>query len=396
MLVLTTILGMGLTSNAANSQIKIMLDGKELVSDQAPRLESNYTLVPIRVIAENLGGYVGYDGTTKQVTIETADHKISLTVNSKTATVDGKSVSMDIPMRNLGNRTFVPLRFISENLGADVNYIGSTRTVTVNYFSKMSGTLKIDGSTTIQPIADAAAKALMNMNSGKLTVTVTGGGSGVGVKDAAAGAVNIGNSSAALTAAQKAQYPDLVQTQIGSDAIAVIVNKSNPVKNLSKQQVFDIFTGKIVNWKAVGGNDAPILVQVRESTSGTASSFFDLAIKPIDSKAIIPTGFTPNISSGALMQAVNANPNAIGYDSYGFIDPAKTKAISIEDIECTDNNVNALVWPYTRSLVMLTKNNPTGLSAMFINYVRSLEGQKILSSMDYILLRNKFAKQVGK
>lgn len=396
LLVLTTILGMGIPAGAATQGIKIVLDGKELVSDQAPRLESNYTMVPIRVIAENLGGYVDYNGATKQVTIETADHKISLIINSKTAVVDGKNIEMDVPMKNYSGRTFVPVRFISENLGADVNYIGSTKTVTIKYFSKMTGTLKISGSTTIQPISDAAAKALMALNPGNLTVTVTGGGSGVGVKDAAAGAVNIGNSSASLTAAQIAQYPDLVQTQVGSDAIAIIINKSNPVKNLTKQQIFDIFTGKTVNWKDVGGNDAPILVQVRESTSGTAASFYDLAIKPLDSKAKVPSGFTPNISSGALMQAVNANVNAIGYDSFGFIDPAKTKAISIESIECTDNNVNALIWPYTRSLVMLTKSTPSALNAMFINYVRSLEGQEILSDMEYIILRNKYAKPVSR
>lgn len=390
-MIFSLVLGMGLTASAADGNVKIVLDGSVLAVDQAPRFEDNFTLLPVRAIAEALGGMVSYDNATKRVVIKTADHTLQMELNNRYAIVDGKTAIMDIPMRGFSGRTFVPARFVAENLGADVSYDSGNKTVIIKYFSKMSGSLKISGSTTIQPVADATALKLMDMNKGKLTIAVTGGGSGVGVKDAAAGTVNIGNSSAALTESQKATYPDLVQTFIGSDAIAVIVNNANPVKNLTKQQVFDIFTGKTTNWKDVGGNDAPILVQVRESTSGTASSFFDLAIKEIDSKAKIPAGFTPNISSGALAQAVVSNPNAIGYDSYGFIDPKTVKCVGIEGIDCTDNNVNAMIWPYTRSLVMLTKGTPNGLAAMFENYVRSTEGQKILVDKSYIELRNKFA-----
>jgi phosphate transport system substrate-binding protein len=390
-LVFSLVLGMGLTVSAADDSVKIVLDGSVLAVDQAPRFEDNFTLVPVRAIGEALGGIVDYDNATKRVVIKTADHTLQMELNNKYAIVDGKTVTMDIPMRGFSGRTFVPARFVAESLGADVTYASSTKTVNINYFSKMTGSLKISGSTTIQPVADAASLKLMDMNKGKLTITVAGGGSGVGVKDADAGTVNIGNSSAALTAAQKVTYPQLVQTYIGSDAIAVIMNKANPVKNLTKQQVFDIFTGKVTNWKDVGGNDAPILVQVRESTSGTASSFFDLAVKGIDANAKIPATFTPSISSGSLAQAVISNPNAVGYDSYGFIDPNAVKAVAVEGIECTDNNVNAMIWPYTRSLVMLTKGTPTGLSAVYINYVRSTEGQKILTDKAYIVLRNKYA-----
>jgi phosphate transport system substrate-binding protein len=390
-LVFSLVLGMGLVASAADDSVKIVLDGKVLAVDQAPRFEDNFTLIPVRAIGEALGGIVDYDNATKRVVIKTADHTLQMELNNRYAMVDGKSVAMDIPMRGFSGRTFVPARFVAESLGADVTYVSASKSVNIKYFSKMTGSLKISGSTTIQPVADGATIKLMDMNKGRLTVTVAGGGSGVGVKDAVAGTVNIGNSSAALTNAQKATYPKLVQTFIGSDAIAVILNKANPVKNLTKQQVFDIYTGKITNWKDVGGNDAPILVQVRESTSGTAASFFDLAIKAIDSKAKVPATFTPSISSGALAQAVMSNPNAIGYDSYGYIDPKTVHAVAVEGIDCTDNNVNAMIWPYTRSLVMLTQGTPTGLSAVFINYVRSTEGQKILTDNAYIELRNKYA-----
>lgn len=391
-LVISLVLGMGLAVSAANDTGKIILDGKVLAATQTLRSEGNTTLVPVRVIVEALGGVVNYDNATKRVVVTTADHKIELELNNRYALVDKKTATMDVPMRGFDGSTFVPANFIAESLGADVTYESASKTVTIKYFSKMTGSLKLSGSTTIQPVADAAALKVMDMNKGKLTVAVTGGSSGVGKTDAAAGTVNIGNCSAALTAADKATYPELVETMIGSDAVAVIINNANPVKNLTKQQIFDIFTGKTTNWKDVGGNDAPILVQVRESTSGTAASFFDLAVKPISGTAKIPTSFTPSISSGTLAQAVISNPNAIGYDSFGYIDPKAVKAVAIESIECTSNNVNAMIWPYTRSLVMLTKGAPTGLSAMFINYVRSTEGQKIMIDKDYIALRNEFAK----
>lgn len=390
-LVVSMLFGMGIAANAATN-VKIVLDGKTLTSDQEPRFENNFTLVPIRVISEALGGEVGYNSAAKKVTITTSDHMIELAQDSKSATVDGKTVSMDVPMRNFGGRTFVPARFISENIGAQVEYLSASKTVSITYFSNMSGKLTLSGSTTIQPFADAIAKTLMDKNSSKLSVTVTGGGSGVGIKDAEAGTVNIGNSSAALSASEKSANPDLVQTQIGSDAIAMIVNKKNPVKTLTKEEVYKIFTGKIVNWKDVGGNNAPILVQVREATSGTAKSFFDLAVKKFDSKAVIPTSFTPSISSGTLMQAVAANENAIGYDSFGYINDT-VKPLAVEDIDCTFNNAFSGVWPYTRALVMLTKGAPSDLTAKYINFARSTEGQKAMTDMDYIPLRDTYIKK---
>ena len=121
-LVFSIVLSMGLTAAAATTGVKIMLDGKELASDQEPRFESDYTLVPIRVIAEALGGEVGYNNATKQVTVTTADHTMAFKVDSKTATVDGKSATMDVPLRGFGGRTFVPISFISRNLGAEISY----------------------------------------------------------------------------------------------------------------------------------------------------------------------------------------------------------------------------------------------------------------------------------
>jgi phosphate transport system substrate-binding protein len=395
-LVVSMLLAMGLSVNAA-SNAKVMLDGKELGSDQA-RFEGSVALLPLRAIAEGLGGMVEYNAATRKIVITTAVYQMEFSSESKTATVDGNIITMDTPLRGFAGKNYISENFVEKYFDADVTYNSSTNIVNVTFCTNMSGTLKLSGSTTIYPIAQEAADQLMKLNSGKLTVSVLQGGSGVGKKDIVAGTVNIGNSSAALTTSERTSIPGILQTQIGSDAIAVIVNKKNPVKGLTKQQVYDIFTGATVNWKTVGGNDAPILVQIRESTSGTYTSFRDLAIKPIKDTPF-PNSFTPNPSSGTLMQAVSSNENAIGFDSLGFINDT-VKPLAINDIECTFNNAFTNVYPYVRQLVMLTKGVPSSLTAKYINFIRSTEGQKILvdktKDMDYIPLRDPYTKKVGK
>lgn len=395
-LVVAILLGMGLSTYAASST-KVMLDGKELSSEQA-RFDGTVALLPLRAVAEGLGGMVEYNAASKKIIITTAVSQMAFVSDSNNATVDGNTITMDKPIRVFSGKSYISENFVKKYFNAVINYSSSANIINIYYCSYMTGTLKLSGSTTIYPIAQEAADQLMKLNAGKLTVSVLQGGSGVGKKDIVAGTVNIGNSSAALSAAEKASMPGIVQTQIGSDAIAVIVNKKNPVKGLTKQQVYDIFTGKTVNWKDVGGNNAPILVQIRESTSGTYTSFRDLAIKPIKDTPF-PSSFTPNPSSGTLMQAVASNDNAIGFDSLGFINDT-VKPLAINDIECTFNNAFTNVYPYVRQLVMLTKGVPTGLAAKYINFIRSIEGQKILvdktKNMDYIPLRDPYTKKVGK
>jgi phosphate transport system substrate-binding protein len=387
-LVASMLLGMGVAANAANGG-KIVLDGKTVESVPEPQFENNSALVPIR-IAESLGGEVGYNNASKKVTVTTADHKIELALNSKTAVVDGKNVTMDVPLKGIGGYNYVPISFISETLGADVSYVASSKTVNITYFANMSGSLKLGGSTTIYPPATAAADALMKVNKG-LSVTVAEGGSGAGIKGASTGEFHIGTASKDLGSSDLATYPDLKQTQIGSDAVAIIVHKDNALKNLTKQQVFDIFTGKTTNWKDLGGNDAPIFVQTRESTSGTLDCLLNTALKPIKSDATVISTATPHNSTGLLLQAVKDNENAVGFVSLGYVDDT-VKAVSIDDIQCTFNNAFSGIWPYTRHLNLITKGTASGLSAKFINYMRSPEGQKILTDNNYLPLFDKYLK----
>lgn len=387
-LVVVMLLSVALSANAA-SGVRVTVDGKEIKLDVAPVIESGRTLAPIRPIAEALGADVQFDEATKTVTVSTIDSEISLVLNSNKATVNNEDKTLDVPAKSIGGRTMLPLRFIGEALGAKVDFDSATSTVVVKYFSDMTGTLKIGGSTTVQPIEQAAADRLMAMNSG-LSVTVAGGGSGVGLKGANDGTLNIGGYSTELSDADRKTYPTIIDTQIGNDGVAIILNPSNPITNLTKQQVFDIFTGKITNWKDVGGENAPIFVQQRESTSGTRKAFKELALDSIDktkNSDVVATA-TPHASSGLILQAVAQNKNAIGYESFGYLDNT-VSAIKIESISATKANVISKKFAYYRPLNLLTKGNPTGLSAKFINYLLSPDGQKLIDDLKYVSLKAK-------
>ncbi len=127
----------------------------------------------------------------------------------------------------------------------------------------LSGTLAIAGSTTVQPIASAAAEVFMDLHP-NVIVTIQGGGSGTGVTQAGQGVVDIGNASREVKASEYEAYPDLVATAVAADGIAVVVHPSNAIGTLTVEQIKGIFTGEITNWSQVGGADRTIVVVIRE------------------------------------------------------------------------------------------------------------------------------------
>ncbi|MEL7566429.1 MAG: substrate-binding domain-containing protein [Dehalobacterium sp.] len=384
MLMLTLFFSLAVTAFTADG-IKVKFDGRELALDVAPVVSNGSTLVPISAIAGDMGGDSVYNPTDKTIVITTADNKIELKVDSKNAKVNGAAKTLEVAAKVINGRTMIPLRFVGEALGAEVSYSDSAKTVTITYFNNMSGTLKIGGSTTIQPLAQAAADKLMAKNK-NLSITVAGGGSGEGIKGAHAGTFNIGNASRDIVQNDYDTYPGIVSHTIGYDGIVIVVNSANQVSNLTKQQVFDIFTGKIKNWKEVGGSDAAIFVQTREASSGTLGAFKELALDVIDKTAAIVETATPHTSNGLLKQAVAQNTNAIGFLSMGYLDNT-VKAPKVDGVEATQANAMSKAWPFVRSLNVVTKGTPSGLTAKFINYLRSFEGQ-LLVSADYLPIRN--------
>lgn len=370
---------------SANAQVNVVLDGKKINFETSPAIVEGRTLLPIRSVVEAIGGDVQWDNGTKTVTINTCDVEISIVINSKNPIVNGEAKNLDVAAQIIGGRTMVPLRFVGEALGAEVGFDANTKTVTINYFSKMSGTLKIGGSTTVQPICQAAADNLMKL-SPTVSISVAGGGSGAGVKGAMDGTFNIGGASRELSKQEYATYADIRDTIIGSDGIAVVLNTQNKVADLTKKQVYDIYTGAITNWKDVGGEDAPILIQTREAGSGTLTAFIELAVQPINKLGKIVATATPHTSNGLLRDAVAGNKNAIGFISFGFIDNS-VQAVKIEGVSATKVNALTKKWPYVRPLNIVTKGSPSGLTAKFINYLTSPEGQEILKKEQYLPLR---------
>ena len=358
------------------SNITAKIDGSSINFDVAPVVEKGTTLVPIKFIAQGLGGIVTINGS--KVKIESADKNIELTIGSKSAKVNGQTKTLEVAAKSVKGNVLVPLRFISEAFGANVVLDKKTNNLDITYFSNMTGTLKVGGSTTVQPIAQQVADILNKKNSG-LSISVAGGGSGAGIKGASDGTFNVGCASRELKDSEKG----LNEVVIGRDAIAVIVNKSNAVKNLTKQQVADIFSGKIKNWKEVGGKDAAIFIQTRETGSGTLAAFTELALQPIAKEAVIPSYATPHNSTQLLLQAVAKNNNAIGFISMGYLDKT-VHGVNVQGVEPTQANALSGKYAYVRPLMLVTKGMPQGITAKYINYIRSTKGQQILVSEDYL------------
>jgi phosphate transport system substrate-binding protein len=242
--------------------------------------------------------------------------------------------------------------------------------------SKISGSIQIAGSTSVQPLSEELAMEFMNRFP-DVKINVAGGGSGAGIKAAQNGTSDIGASSREL----KAEEKNVKEFVIAKDAIALITNPANPVSELTIEQVKGIFSGELTNWKELGGIDAPITVVVREDGSGTRDAFEEIALgdSKITDDAIIQN------STGAMRTTVAATPNAIGFVSMGALND-EVKALKIDGVDVTKENVLNGSYKVARPFIYLTKGEPEGLTKHFINFVLSAEGQKIVER-DFIPVR---------
>jgi phosphate transport system substrate-binding protein len=370
------VFAVGSPAYAANITLKI--DGVTVTPTVAPIVENGTTLVPLRFISENLGAEVDWDQSSKKATVKTAGYTVVFTIDSKSYTVNGQTKTLAVAPSVVNGSTMLPIRAFAESIGAEVNYNSATNTADINYFTTMTGTLKLTGSTTLQPIAQAAADKLTAMNTG-LSISVAGGGSGTGVNDTIAGTNNLGMSSRELTDDESSQ---IIPIAVASDGIAIIVHPGNKVKGLTKEQAADIFLGNIKNWSEVGGDNAPILVQTRETGSGTRSTLEEMLLKK---ESVVATA-TPHTSSQLIKQAVAREANAIGFDSIGFVD-STVSALSLEGVAASAATVNNNSYAMGRSLFILSKTTPTGNSAKFIDYLKTADCQKnIVEKEGYIAL----------
>ncbi len=261
------------------------------------------------------------------------------------------------------------LAVVAAGCGSDADSTGSTG-------SELTGELTLSGSTTVLPLAQEAADRFMESYP-DVTVTVQGGGSSVGISNVAEGVVDIGNASRDLKDEEK--NLGLMDHEIALDVIVVIVHPDVPLDNLSKQQVYDIFTGKVTNWKDVGGPDQAINVVVRDEASGTREMFDEKALNKEASMA----GAIECNSNGIVRQTVSSTPFSIGYISLGYLD-SSVKALKYDGIEGSKETAIDKTYPLSRYLHMFTTGEATGLAEAFIEFVLSDTFQDEVVSEEYI------------
>jgi phosphate transport system substrate-binding protein len=253
------------------------------------------------------------------------------------------------------------------------------------------------GSDTIVNMALAWAEAYTSQRP-EVRISVTGGGSGTGIAALINGTVDIANASRAMKSeeVERAQANDIepVEHIVAGDAIAVVVNPTNPVSALTIDQLSDIFTGKITHWREVGGDDRPIVLLSRESNSGTHIYFLENVVRKGEKNN--QNLFSPDTllmpSSEGISAEIRQNPNAIGYDGLGYVTPDQ-KTINVARkagepyIPPSIETVKDGSYPIARVLYMYTSGQPTGIIREYLDWIVSKDGQKIVGELGFVPLQ---------
>ena len=245
----------------------------------------------------------------------------------------------------------------------------------------LSGSISMVGSTSMEKLANALSEAFMEEHP-DVTVTAEFVGSGAGIEAVTNGTTDIGNSSRSLKDEEKAA--GVVENVVAIDGIAVCVDPANEVADLTKEQLTNIYNGTVTNWKEVGGADEPIIVIGREAGSGTRGAFEEL----VDLKDACKYANELD-STGAVIAKVASTPGAIGYASLDALDDS-VKALSLEGVEATAENIKAGNYFLSRPFVMATKgeiSEQNDLVQAWFDYVMGDEGQQIASEVGLITVK---------
>ncbi|MDR1773713.1 MAG: phosphate ABC transporter substrate-binding protein [Clostridioides sp.] len=241
--------------------------------------------------------------------------------------------------------------------------------------------ITVSGSTSVGPIMENLSSEYMDSNK-NIDIEVQQNGSSAGIANTIQDVSEIGMTSRNLKEDEKKQ--NLTDTKIAIDAIAIITNKENKVNNLSLNQLKDIYTGKITNWKDVGGKDAHISVISREDGSGTREGFESIVgynAEEMIREAIISEG------NGNVKLSVKNNVNAIGYISLEYADEHVNK-VSIDNISANEDTVKANKYPLTREFLIVYKKDKIPEEAKkFIDYMLSEDGQHIVKDSGFIRVK---------
>lgn len=228
-------------------------------------------------------------------------------------------------------------------------------------------TISAAGSTALQPLVKLAADEFMAKNAG-VQVNLSGGGSFTGLTNVASGAVDIGNSDVLVT--DELKDKGLVDHQVAVAPFLIIVNKDVTVDDLTKAQLIDIFTGKITNWKDVGGKDAKISIIGRAKSSGTRATIVKIVM---DGKEFTDAAAAQD-SNGNVLTGVSQTPGAIGYIDLAYLKDT-VKALKYNGVACSADTVGSGQYPIYAVMHMYTKGEATGTVKAFLDYIATAEFQ---------------------
>ena len=248
----------------------------------------------------------------------------------------------------------------------------------------------VKGSDTMVILAQRWAETYMKKNAGK-KVQVTGGGSGIGLAALQNGTTDIANASRGIKEDEIAKVRERfnvvpAEIAVAKDGLAVYVNESSPITQLTMEQLKGIYLGDVTNWKQVGGADAPIVLYSRENSSGTYVFFKEHVLANGD--------FAPQAQTlpgtAAVVNAVAKEKNGIGYGGAAYAKGIKEVKIVGKDGQAytpSNENVQSGKYPLSRSLFMYTRGKPSGETKDFIDYCLSKEGQGIVTQVGYFPIK---------
>ncbi|MEH7307856.1 phosphate ABC transporter substrate-binding protein [Neobacillus drentensis] len=258
---------------------------------------------------------------------------------------------------------------------------GTTKKETAKTEEKkeLSGSLTISGSSAMQPLVAAAAEEFMAENP-KVDVQVNAGGSGTGLSQVAEGSVQIGNSDVFAEEKEGIPADQLVDHKVAVVGMTAAVNPKVGIKDIKKEDLIKVFTGKITNWKELGGADQKIVLVNRPDSSGTRAIFNKFALDG----ATPAEGITED-SSNTVKKIINETDGAIGYLAFSYFTDDSVTPLAIDGVEPTAENVQSgkfPVWAYQHSY---TKGEPNELAKAFLDYMMSDDIQNsLLSEQGYL------------
>ena len=248
--------------------------------------------------------------------------------------------------------------------------------------TSFAGDIAVKGSTTVQPIMQKAVEAFMAQNKG-ISISISASGSGDGAKALIDGSTPLAMMSREMKESELKQAKEKgvnpKQILIAYDCLTPVVNSANPIKNITLAQLKDMYTGKVTDWKELGGA-GPVSVVSRDSSSGTFEYWGEHVLK----KERVYARAQMQASNGAVAQVVGKQKSAIGYVGLAYAHAPGLKALTVEGVAGSVENTLNGTYPISRGLYLYTNGEPSGDVAKFVSFILSDAGQKIVASVDYV------------